>query len=58
MVKAATEETFYAVDSLVLYSHVLEIMFSVCFVVSGRFAIPDGPTMPIIGEGDEEANDR
>lgn len=23
-----------------------------------RFAILDGPTMPIIGEGDEEANDR
>jgi hypothetical protein len=25
---------------------------------SGRFAILDGPTMPIIGEGEEEANDR
>jgi hypothetical protein len=23
-----------------------------------RFAILDGPTMPIVGEGDEEANDR
>lgn len=23
-----------------------------------RFAILDGPTMPIIGEGEEEANDR
>lgn len=23
-----------------------------------RFAVLDGPTIPIIGEGDEEANDR
>lgn len=23
-----------------------------------RFAILDGPTMPIVGEGEEEANDR